>query len=104
LLAFLALLYHHLTVADEGDRLGVRFGPLPFCGTTVPYADIQAIEPGQTIFLEGWGIHMSIRSGWVWNIWGWDCVVIHRTRGTLRVGTDDVDGLIAFLKRRMSQG
>jgi hypothetical protein len=104
LMAFLALLFHHLTVADEGHRLGVRFGPLPFCGTTVPYTDIRAVELGQTIFLEGWGIHMSPRGGWVWNIWGWDCVVIHRARGTLRVGSDDADGLAAFLKRRMSQG
>ena len=104
LMVSVSLLFHHLTVADEGGRLGVRFGPLPFCGTSVAYADIRAVEPGQTIFLEGWGIHMSPRGGWVWNIWGWDCVVIQHARGTLRVGTDDVAGLAAFLKQRMGRG
>jgi hypothetical protein len=40
------------------------------------------------------------RGGWVWNIWGYDCVVIRMKRGTLRVGTDDADGLVEFLRSR----
>lgn len=32
LLALLGLAFHHLTVEDEGDRLAIRFGPLPFFG------------------------------------------------------------------------
>ena len=52
------------------------------------------------MLLDGWGIHMSPRGGWVWNIWGRDCVVIHLERGALRVGTDDAENLAAFLKQR----
>jgi hypothetical protein len=52
------------------------------------------------LLLDGWGIHMSVRGGWVWNIWGRDCVVIHLDRSTLRVGTDDAENLTDFLKQR----
>ena len=46
LLALLGLAFHHLTVEDEGDRLAIRFGPLPFLETSVRYADIQRVEVG----------------------------------------------------------
>ena len=51
--------------------------------------------------LKCWGIHMSPRGGWVWNIWGRDCVVIHLEIGTLRVGTDDAANLEALLRQRI---
>jgi hypothetical protein len=37
--------------------------------------DIGSVEIGRTLHLDGWGIHMSVRGGWVWNLWGRDCVV-----------------------------
>ena len=43
---------------------------------------------------------MSLRGGWVWNIWGRDCVVI-RHSGILRVGTDDAHNLAEFLKGKI---
>jgi len=49
--------------------------------------------------LDGWGIHLSLRGGWVWNIQGRDCVVI-RHGGTTWLGTDDVPNLLAFLKAK----
>ena len=36
LLALVGLAFHHLTVEEEGDRLAVRFGPLPFMETSDP--------------------------------------------------------------------
>src|SRR5262245_51552745 len=72
----LAMCFNHLTVEDEGDRLSVRFGPLPLAQRRIRYDDIREVELGRTMLLDGFGIHMSVRGGWVWNIWGRECVVI----------------------------
>ena len=104
LTAALGLAFHHLTVRDEGDRLAIRFGPLPLFRTSIRYADIQEVEVGRTLILEGWGIHLSPRGGWVWNLWGRDCVVIHRRKGFLRLGTDDALNLFRFLEGKITQG
>jgi hypothetical protein len=104
LMFLLGMSFHHLTVADEGDRLGIRFGPFPLFRKRIDYGDISAVEKGRTTILDGWGIHLSLRGGWVWNIWGRDCVIIHLKRGIIRVGTDDPDGLLAILKDRMEGG
>ena len=93
--------FHHLTVVDEGDRLAVQFGPLPLFRRTIRYEDMHRVEIGKTTLLDGWGIHLSLRGGWVWNIWGRDCVVIHH-RGILRVGTDDAEHLAQFLKTKLA--
>lgn len=98
----LAASFHHLTVADGGDYLSVRFGPVPLFRRRVRYEDIVAVEVGQVTWLEGWGIHLSPRGGWVWNIWGWDCVVIHLKGTTLRVGSDDAPRLAGFLESHAS--
>lgn len=103
LLASLAPCFHHLTVQDQGDDLGIRFGPIPLFHRTVRYADIVKIEVGRTLLLDGWGIHLSIRGGWVWNLWGRDCVVVHFRKGVLRIGTDDAENLAAFLKGKIRE-
>jgi hypothetical protein len=103
--ALLAPAFHHLTVADQGDRLAVRFGPVLLFGRTIRYADIASVEVGRTLFLDGWGIHYSIRGGWVWNLWGRDCVVVRlKNGGTLRIGTGDAPGLARFLDGKVRQG
>ena len=101
LLVLVGLAFHHLTVEDEGDRLAIRFGPLPFMETSVRYDDIQQVEVGRTTILDGWGIHRNPWHGWIWNLWGRDCVVIHRQRGVLRVGSDEAENLAEFLKGKM---
>lgn len=98
LIALVAPAFHHLTVQDQGDRLAIRFGPIPLFRRTVQYADIANVEVGRTLILDGWGIHYSIRGGWVWNLWGRDCVVVHFKNGkVLRIGTDDAEGLARWL-------
>lgn len=99
----LATAFHHLTVADEGDRLVVRFGPLPLFQIKILYTDIQKVEIGRTMILDGWGIHLRLRGGWVWNLWGRDCVVIHRQKGIIRIGTDDAENLARFLEGKIGQ-
>ena len=103
LLASLAPCFHHLTVQDQGEVLGIRFGPIPLFRRTVRYADIKKVEVGRTLMLDGWGIHMSIRGGWVWNLWGRVCVVVHLKRGVLRLGTDDAENLAQFLEGKISE-
>jgi hypothetical protein len=99
----LAMAFHHLTVEDQANRLAIRFGPLPLFCRTVQYADIEKVEVGRTLILDGWGIHMSIRGGWVWNLWGRDCIVVHLRKGVLRIGTDDASNLARFLEEKIAQ-
>lgn len=103
LLLVLAASFHHLTVEDEGDRLSVSFGPIQLFRRTVPYASIVSVETGRTTVLDGWGIHMSLRGGWVWNIWGRNCVVLKLQKGILRIGTDDAEQLAQYLGERISR-
>lgn len=104
LIALLAPAFHHLTVEDRGDRLAVRFGPVPLFRRSVLYADIEKVEVGRTLILDGWGIHYSIRGGWVWNLWGRDCVVVRlKNGGVLRIGTDDAANLARFLEGKVAQ-
>ncbi len=102
LLTLLAPAFHHLTVIDQGDQFAIRFGPVPLFRRTVRYDDIERVEIGRTLILDGWGIHASIRGGMVWNLWGRDCVVVHLKHGVLRIGTDDAENLARFLNQRIS--
>ena len=103
LMLVLAAAFHHLTVEDEGDQLSISFGPIPLFRRSIKYENIMSVEIGRTTILDGWGIHMSFRGGWVWNIWGRSCVVLRLRKGILRVGTDDADQLLDFLTRRLSE-
>lgn len=101
-IAMLGPAFHHLTVEDQGEVLVIRFGPVPLFRRTVSYAEIEKAEVGRTLILDGWGIHYSIRGGWVWNLWGRDCVVAHsKDGGLLRIGTDDAEGLARFLEGKI---
>jgi hypothetical protein len=102
LMLLLAASFHQLTVKDHDDRLLISFGPIPLFRRTVRYDDIEKAEIGRTLILDGWGIHYSIRGGWVWNLWGRDCVVLHLRKGVLRIGTDDAENLAGFLQRKIS--
>jgi hypothetical protein len=104
LIALLAPAFHHLTVVDQGEGLAIRFGPVPLFRRTVRYADIEVVKVGRTLILEGWGIQYGVPGGWVWNLWGRNCIVIHwKNGGVLRIGTDDADNLADFLKEKVSQ-
>jgi hypothetical protein len=37
----------------------------------------------------------------VWNVWGYDGVVLRLKRGKLQVGTDDAEGLAEFLRSQI---
>jgi len=99
LMLLLTFSFRQLTVSDQRDHLLVQFGPLPLFRRRVKYAEMESVQRGRTSFLDGWGIHFSLSGGWVWNLWGFDCVDVKFKSGRrLRIGTDDPDGLESFLK------
>lgn len=102
LMLLVAAAFAWLRVCDEGDALQVSFGPVPLFSRRVRYDTIRSVEVGRTTWLHGWGIHLALGGGWVWNIHGFDCVVIGLERSRLLLGTDDPDGLAAFLRGRLA--
>jgi hypothetical protein len=61
------------------------------------------VEVGRTLILDGWGIHYSIQGGWVWNLWGRDCVVVHiKKGGVLQIGTATAEKLALFLEGKIA--
>lgn len=98
-----AISFRRLTVADQSDRLGIRFGPLPLFHRAVRYAAIQSATVARTTIWDGWGIHYSIRGGWVWNLWGRDCVEVKLRRGRLWIGSDDAANLAKFLTEKATR-
>ena len=93
-----------LTIRDEGDWLALCFGPLPLLRKTVRYADITGVEVGRTRIINGWGIHYFPGRGWTYNIWGFACVKLTLGRKTIRVGTDDAEGLAKVIREKAGIG
>ncbi len=60
LIAPLASAFQHLTVVDLGEALTIGFGSTPPFRWTVRSADIQWVEVGRTLLLDGWGICWSL--------------------------------------------
>ena len=101
LLFILGFSFQRLTIRDEGEWLAIRYGPLPVFRTRIPYADISSVEPGQTSWIDGWGIHWIPGRGYTYNLWGFSCARL-RVRGrTVQVGSDEADKLVEFLKSKL---
>ena len=104
LMLLFALSFHHLTVSDEGTGLLIAFGPLPLFRRRLQYSELEKVEPAKSTILDGIGIHISPSGGWVWNIWGYECVdVWYRQGRKVRIGTDDPEGLEKFLEQKIQQ-
>ena len=103
-MVFLSLSFQTLTVSDhEGQFLDVRYGPLNLFGTRIAYDDITAVEQGRSSLLDGWGIHFIPFRGWTINLWGFECAKISRGNKVIRIGTDDSENLVQFLREQMQQ-
>ena len=102
-IAFLGmgLCFGSLTVRDEGQWLAVRFGPLPVFRTRIAYSTITGVEAARSGGLDGWGIHWILGRGIIYNLWGFECVRIQMGKRSVRVGTDDVEGLVSFLRTKI---
>ena len=87
---------------DGGDHLQISFGPIPLFRRKLLYSRLEKVEQSRSRFLDGWGIHLCSHGGWVWNLWGFDCVDIDSWGGKkFRLGTDDPEGLAAFLESKI---
>jgi hypothetical protein len=99
----LALLWSRLTIRIDGDRLRWSFGP-GWPRFSLPLAEIASVDVTRTTFWQGWGIHLT-RQGWLYNISGWDAVLITRRDGKrLLLGTDEPRRLKAALERSVAPG
>ncbi len=103
LMGLLGCMFGSLTVRDEGDCLAVRYGPIPFFKATFNYKEITEIAPDRTTWIDGWGIHWVPGRGTTYNLWGFSCVRLTLGKKVCRVGSDDVDNLVAFLKEKIEK-
>jgi hypothetical protein len=101
LMIFLAMCFQRLTVRDEGKWLAIRYGPLPLFWRRIPYASMTAAEAARSDWLDGGGIHYIPGRGWIYNLWGRDCVKLQLGNKKVRIGTNDVEGLLRFVKTRI---
>lgn len=99
-LTLLAFSFKYLHIRDEGHVLAIRYGPIPFFSHRIPYGHITSVQTGRSSFIDGWGIHYLPGRGWIYNLWGFDCVILRLGTQIVRVGTDDVEGLILALKSK----
>jgi hypothetical protein len=104
ILVVFASAFRQMTVADGGDGLVIRYGPLPLFRKKIPYASIRSAEPGRSAFIDGWGIHYIPKRGWTYNLWGYSCVVLIVDGKPLRVGSPDAENLAMFLKSKIVPG
>ncbi len=99
----LSLMFKHLTVSDEGEYLAVRFGPLPVFRRRIPYADISSVQADRTSWIDGWGIHWVPGRGYTYNLWGFSCVKLEVRGRVIRIGSDDVENLVKFIKAKIAE-
>jgi hypothetical protein len=103
LMLLLAFACRTLTVAHDRDSLLIFFGPLPLFKQRIAYQKIESARVAKTTFLDGWGMHFSIRGGWVWNIWGFNCVHLRYQGKQLWLGTDEPDKLLSWINSQLAQ-
>ena len=103
LLVLFALSFQTLTVADRNEHLAIRYGPLNLFGSRIAFRDITEVEQGKSSLIDGWGIHFIPFRGWTFNLWGFECVKVHVGKKVVRVGTNDSENLVTYLRERIAQ-
>src|SRR5580765_1980730 len=92
-----ALLFWKLTIKIDNETLRASFG-LGLIHKTVPIANIVACEPIRIRWWWGWGIHLT-PYGWLYNVSGWDAVVITLRNGRrFCLGTDEPEALLKAIQ------
>lgn len=102
LFIFLAACFAELTVRDEGERLVLRYGPLPLFGWKFSWNEVESAEVSRTSWIDGWGIHWIPGRGTTFNLWGFDCVVLRVKDKVVRIGTDDAEALAQLIRSKIS--
>ena len=101
LMITLSFCFRWLRMHSEEHALRFAFGPLGPFRNALRYDGIRSLRADRSRWIDGWGIHYGVGRGWIWNLWGFDCVALVLTDGMrLRLGTDDVEGLLSHLEAR----
>lgn len=96
-----AWLFHSLTIEISDSELHWRFGP-GLIRKSVLLTEITAAEAVRTG--PSWGIHWSPRTGWLYNVSGFDAVAITLRDGNrFCLGTDEPQALTARLAEAIRQ-
>jgi hypothetical protein len=91
-------LFWKLTITIDRETLRASFG-IGLVRKTVPVANIAACEPIRIRWWWGWGIHLT-PYGWLYNVSGFDAVVITLGNGSrFCLGTDQPNELVAAIRR-----
>jgi len=102
LFIFLAACFAELTVRDDGERLVLRYGPMPMFGWKFSWNDVESAEVGRTSWIDGLGIHWIPGRGTTFNLWGFDCVVVRVKGKVVHIGTDDAVALAQHIRAKIS--
>ena len=95
-----AWLFHSLTIEIADRELCWRFGP-GLIQKSVSLNEIVSAEPVRTG--PSWGIHWSPRTGWLYNVSGFDAVLVTLRGGKkLAVGTDEPEALSTAIRQQIS--
>ena len=101
LLLVSAWLFHSLTIEIAGRELCWRFGP-GLIRKSIPLSEIVSTTPVKSG--PSWGIHWSPRLGWLYNVSGYDAVLITLRSGKkFALGTDEPQALTAQLAEIIRQ-
>ena len=96
-----AWLFHSLTIEITDRELRWGFGP-GLIRNCVPLTEIASAGPVRTGL--SWGIHWSPRTGWLYNVSGFDAVAVTLRSGKrFTLGTDEPQVLAARLSEVIQQ-
>jgi hypothetical protein len=94
-LVTIAWLFHSLNIEITDRTLGWKFGP-GLIRNSVLLAEIVSAQPVRTGL--SWGIHWGPRTGWLYNVSGFDAVLVTLRSGKkFALGTDEPQLLAARL-------
>ncbi|MEC8782068.1 MAG: hypothetical protein VXY07_04525 [Planctomycetota bacterium] len=102
LMTFMTFCFQSLTTTVSETSLRVHFGPIPLLEKKVLLEDIVSVRPEKSSLLDGWGVHWTPGKGWIYNMWGFDCLAINLGTRHFRVGTNDPEQLCEVLERAIS--
>ena len=100
-----------LLMRDEGDCLALRYGPIPLLRQRFSYSQMITAEPDRCRLSDVygtfnfWGGRHTPGKSWSYGLMGLgkDCVKVQMGKKTVRIGTDDVDGLVTFLQNKIGR-
>lgn len=97
LLLITIVVFYELTITIAGATLCASFG-IGLVRKKVALAEIASCEAIRIRWWYGWGIHLT-PYGWLYNVAGWDAVVITlRNDKKFALGTDDPNGLVVAIQ------